>query len=116
MMTTRAPLARAAFLLGDQDTMKNDHHLTQGYPPILARSIASHPGMGHFAATGPFGTKCAGCEHFGYWRQIQNAVGDVVGTKFRKNACAKYFQLTRQHGPAVPAGTESCRYFTPRNP
>ena len=92
--------------------MRNNDHLTEGYEPILARQISlSCPGMAHFAATGPFGTKCADCASYGYWRKIPNAAGDAVGTKFRKGACAKYFELTRQHGPAVPAGTESCRHF-----
>jgi hypothetical protein len=97
--------------------MKNGGHLTQGYEPVLECAISlTCPGMAHFAATGPFGTRCAECVFFGYWRQLKNAAGDTVGSKFRKNACGKYFELTRQHGPPVPAGTESCRHFTPRDP
>lgn len=91
--------------------------LTQGYDAILARQISlSRPGMAHFAATGPFGTKCGGCAFYGYWRQIRNAAGNVVNTKFRKGACGKYYELTHQHGPAVPADTESCRYLTAKDP
>jgi hypothetical protein len=97
--------------------MKNGDHLTQGHGPVLARQISlTYPGMAHFAATGPLGTTCAECASYGYWRKRQNAAGDVVGTKFRKGACGKHFELTRQHGLPVPADTESCRHFTRRDP
>jgi len=92
--------------------MKNNSHLTPGYDPILERQIArSVPGQAHFAASGPFGTTCAECSYYGYWRQRKNAAGDEIKPNFRKTACGKYFQLTKKHGPPFPANTESCRHF-----
>ena len=99
----------------------SSHHEKQ--PPdrrLCASPGAANPpyvaGHGALCASGPFGTKCFQCAHYGYWRQIKNAAGDTVDTRFRKGACGRYSQITGQHGPVVPAGTESCRYFTPRDP
>ena len=87
-------------------------HLTQGYAPELAAQIRqSRPGMAHFAATGPFGATCGECLHFGSWKQIRGAAGNVVNTTRVKGGCAKFLALTGKHGPALPPNTPACRYF-----
>jgi hypothetical protein len=87
--------------------------LTAGYNDAeLARQIRkSVPGMAHFAATGPFGTCCKDCKHFGCWKQIRNKRGDVVKTVFLRRSCGKFHELTAQFGDPIPPTTESCRYF-----
>jgi len=95
--------------------MKNTPHLTQGYDPVLAAQIAkTRPGMAHWAASGPLGRTCADCDHLGYWRQVQDAAGNIVATK-RCRGCAKFFALTGRHGPVVSKHTEACRHFEPRD-
>jgi hypothetical protein len=95
--------------------VKSASHLTQGYEPVLARQISlTAAGMAHFAATGPFGTKCSDCAFFGYWRQVQNAAGEIATTKFRRRGCHMFFKLTGRHGPEIPGETESCRHFQRR--
>jgi hypothetical protein len=96
--------------------MKNTANLTQGFDPVTARTIAlTVPGMAHFAATGPLGATCQECVFWGYWRQRRNTSGDIVGTLRRPGCCKKYHELTRQHGPQVPARTEACRHFQQRD-
>jgi hypothetical protein len=92
--------------------MKNTTHLTQGCAPDLARQIAlSVHGMAHWAASGPFGATCSQCQFWGYWQQRRNASGDIVSTKFRRDCCGKFFELTQQHGDKIPGSTEACRHF-----
>jgi hypothetical protein len=96
--------------------MKTTSHLTSGYPPELARQIAlTVPGMAHFASSGPFARTCAECLRYGYHRAVRNAAGNVVSTKFRKGCCAKFHDLTGQHGPPIPPRTEACRHFVRRD-
>jgi hypothetical protein len=96
--------------------MKNTPHLSLGYAPVLAKQIAAtRPGMAHFAATGPFGATCGTCAFFGYYQQIHSKAGDTIATKWRGRSCGKFFELTQNHGPAIPACTEACRHFEQRD-
>jgi hypothetical protein len=90
--------------------------LTAGYADAeLVRQIQkSVPGMAHFAATGPFGTQCKGCAHYGIHQQIHNQAGDTMKTALRRGRCAAFHHLTGKLGPAVPPQTESCKYFEHR--
>jgi hypothetical protein len=90
-------------------------YLTKGYTDEFERQIASSvPGMAYFAASGPFGAQCKDCAFYGYHRVIRNKAGDAVRTMFQRNRCAKFHELTGQHGDPVPPATESCRYFERR--
>jgi hypothetical protein len=90
--------------------------LTAGFADAeLVRQIKkSVPGMAHFSATGPFGTACKDCAHYGLWQQIKNQAGDTVNTVFHRGRCAKFRELTNNIGPALPPNTESCRHFQRR--
>jgi hypothetical protein len=91
--------------------MKTSPFLTTGYSPELTRQIRqTREGQAHFAGTGPFGATCGECVFLGYWKQIRSARDDTVKTQ-RVGGCEKFYQLTGKHGPAVPQGTEACRYF-----
>ena len=70
----------------------------------------THPGMAHWANSGPLGATCGDCVFLGYWRQYRNSSGDVIDTR-KQQGCAKYRQLTGIHGPAVPPSTAACRHF-----
>jgi hypothetical protein len=93
---------------------KGDSLLTEGYASGLAQQIrATRPGQAHWAGSGPFGATCGDCTHLGYWKRRHNASGDLVNST-RSNGCAKFFQLTGGHGPAVPKNTSACRHFERR--
>jgi hypothetical protein len=46
----------------------------------------------------------------GYDRQIRNKNGDIL-TTIHRAGCKKFYQLTGNHGPRVPAHAAACRYF-----
>jgi len=80
-------------------------HLTPGHSEVLARQIrATYPGQAHFANSGPFGATCGDYGFLGYHRQTRNKNGDI-----HRAGCKKFYQLTGNHGPRVPAA--ACRYF-----
>jgi hypothetical protein len=91
--------------------LKQTSHLTQGYRADIAKTMQqTHKGQAHFA-NGPLGATCAMCIHYGCWKQIRNASGEVVNTSRVQGACAKYKELTGKIGPAVPANASACKYF-----
>jgi hypothetical protein len=91
--------------------------LTAGYADAeLVRQInKSVAGMAHFSATGPFGTQCKDCAHYGVYQQIKNKAGETVKSVFHRGRCAMFRYLTGKLGPPVSPQTESCRYFTCRD-
>jgi len=92
--------------------MQNAPGLTTAHAPEVARQIAaSHPGMAHWAPSGPLGETCKQCAFYGYHRKYRDKFGDTIRSKFRRNACRKFFELTNKHGPDVPENAEACRYF-----
>ena len=95
--------------------MKNAPHLTTGFTDAdFARQVnLTAAGMAAWAAGGPFGTKCSGCAHLGYWKKRTNAAGETISMTHRKRACGKFFELTGKHGPAIEGNPESCRYYEP---
>ena len=86
--------------------------MTSGYDAILTHQIrTTRPGMAHWANSGPFGATCGQCAHFGYWKQVRNAAGNIAKTTRINGGCAKFLALTGKHGPAVPANAAACKYF-----
>ena len=85
-------------------------HLTAD--PTDAAARATHPGMAHFAGTGPADTECRGCA---YWCP-DHTKGFKPVTKVKSARCRKYARLTQTDtGPLVPGCAASCRHFEPRN-
>jgi hypothetical protein len=93
--------------------MKTTAHLTSINTEFEQQVRKTRAGMAHFAGTGPFTATCGECTHWNYWRQIRNACGDLVRTT-KSQGCEKFYELTGKHGPAIPPGTEACRYFERR--
>jgi hypothetical protein len=90
------------------------NHLTQGYSDEVAFQIRrTHIGMASWAATGPFGRTCGECKHYGCWKQVRDASGELVKTAFQSSRCAMFRQLTGKVGAAVPSSAEACRHFAP---
>jgi hypothetical protein len=91
--------------------MKLTPNLILEYSDPLEHQIrTTHPGMAHFANTGPFGRTCGECVFLGYYRKYRNSSGDLIKTAHRQG-CAKFLQLTRIHGARVPASAAACKYF-----
>jgi hypothetical protein len=93
--------------------MKTTAHLTSIDAEFERQVAKTRPGMAHFAATGPFGVTCGDCMSWNYWRQVRNASGDLVRTT-KSQGCEKFYKLAGRHGPAIPPGTDACRYFERR--
>jgi hypothetical protein len=97
--------------------MQNTLHLTQAHADELLKQInLSVAGQAHFAGSGPAGTHCSQCAFLGYYQNKRNSAGEITQSKLRKGACAKYFELTNQHGPVLDGDPPSCRHFQPRPP
>jgi hypothetical protein len=94
--------------------MKTTAHLTSINAELDRQVAQTQPGQAHFAGTGPFAATCGECMSWNYWRRICNASGDLVRTT-KSQGCKKYFELTGKHGPALPPGTDACRYFERRD-
>jgi hypothetical protein len=62
----------------------------------------AHPGMAHFAGTGPFGERCKSCIYFGYLPE---------GADRFSNRCKKFLLLTGRDGPVIKGNYEACKYF-----
>jgi hypothetical protein len=73
----------------------------------------THVGMASWAGSGPANATCGDCKHYGYWRRIRNAAGDVVSTEKASGCCAEFHRLSGRHGPRVPRDALACAYFNP---
>jgi hypothetical protein len=72
------------------------------------------PGQAHFAGTGPTGKTCGECKFKGYRRRIVKKSGEF-SKAVTSAGCAKFFELTRTHGPAISKFQQACKYFEPGN-
>ena len=89
-------------------------HLTTLDPKFDQQVANTRSGQAHWAGTGPDGTTCGECSYLGYWKRTYNASGDLTDTH-KSGGCSEYRRLTGRHGPVIPLGTPSCKYFKPRN-
>jgi|SRR5687767_1103126 hypothetical protein len=90
-------------------------HLTKGHDDALTRKMNSTvPGMAHWAGGGPADAYCLGCRFYGYWKNLRNAAGEIVTSKFRKSACGKFHDLTGKHGADLVGNPSACRHFQSR--
>jgi hypothetical protein len=85
-------------------------HLTAD--PTDAAAHRSHPGMAHWAGTGPTNTACRGCA---YWFP-DHTKGSKPLAQVKRARCRKYARLMQtETGPMVPGCAMSCRHFKARN-
>jgi hypothetical protein len=83
--------------------------------PELDRLVKlTKPGMAHWAGTGPAGTTCEGCAHYGFRESIRGKHGDIVKTVLHAKSCGRYFEIMRRAGGAIGPKTPSCRHYQPR--
>jgi len=101
-------------------------HLTRvaGVDDLIAGSM---PGMAHFARTGPDGQTCRSCVHWStrFWETDQNGYQvesekpvdswkrDADTGELKPRRCKKFYRMMGHTlGPAVPAETPACMFFT----
>jgi hypothetical protein len=84
-------------------------HLTEA--PIDRFARASHPGMAHFAGTGPQGKTCRECVFWAHGPHDYRAKNGKYRGLIEPAKCNKYQQITTQAGAKVPDEAMSCRYF-----
>jgi len=93
-------------------TLFKDHiqeHLTSS--PVDAFARASHPGMAHFAGTGPAGKSCRECVFWKHEPHAYRAKNGKYGGAIKPAVCMKYQQITLQEGSPVPDEARACKYF-----
>lgn len=84
-------------------------HLTTS--PVDALARASHPGMAHFARTGPVNTTCRECIFWDHGPHDYRAKGGKYRGLIEPARCKKYQQITARPGDKVPDDAPACRYF-----
>jgi hypothetical protein len=89
-------------------------HLTSVDPRLDSMVRDTRPGMAHWGHSGPPGTTCGQCKHFGYSAPLRNGHGETVGAKGFPKSCHLFFTLMRQHGRPLPPSQASCRHFEPK--
>jgi hypothetical protein len=89
---------------------REPQHLTAD--PTDAAARATHPGMAHFAGTGPADTACRDCA---FWSPDHTKGSRPIET-VTKARCRRYARLMQtETGPMVPGKAASCRHFEARN-
>jgi hypothetical protein len=84
-------------------------HLTAGPIDTLAR--ASHPGMAHFAGTGPRLKTCRECAFWAHKPYDYRAKNGKFRGLILPATCNKYRQMTQQVGDKIPDDAAACKYF-----
>jgi hypothetical protein len=89
-------------------------HLTAAPLDQIAR--ATHPGMAHFAGSGPELKTCRDCKFWEHDRHNYYAKRGKHHGRARPATCRKFRQLTNAAGTAIPDDAAACRYFEQADP
>lgn len=84
-------------------------HLTAS--PIDTFARASHPGMAHFAGTGPRGKTCRECLFFNHGPHDYRAKNGKHRGLIEPSTCGKYRAITMSLGAKIPDDAQACKYF-----
>jgi hypothetical protein len=83
--------------------------------PELDRFVRNTPaGMAHWSGTGPDGTTCNDCRHFGFREVKRDKQGNVLSTTRRDERCGRFYDLMNRCGDKIRPATPSCRHFEPK--
>lgn len=89
-------------------------HLTSAPHDAMAR--ATHPGMAHFAGSGPKGKSCRECIFWAHKTHDYRSKGGKYRGLIEPATCNKYRQLARNEGSKIPDDAASCKYFEQNDP
>ena len=84
-------------------------HLTEA--PIDRFARASHPGMAHFAGTGPHGSTCRECIFWAHGPHDYRAKNGKYRGLIEPATCKKFQQMTGVMGSKIPDDALACKYF-----
>lgn len=84
-------------------------HLTASPVDTLAR--ISHPGMAHFAGTGPHGKTCRECLFWKHGPHDYRAKNGKYRGLIEPATCGKYRAITLNEGAKIPDDATACKYF-----
>ena len=91
-------------------TLFKTDHLTQAFDAGMNAAIQnSHPGMAHFAGSGPAGKVCRECKFFASLGHHEKR--GVHGGRLKDATCRKYSALMNGEGPRVPPSASACKFF-----
>lgn len=89
-----------------------EKHLTVANPNLHRQIAATHPGMAHFAGTGPDGATCRECSLWRHTKFDYHAKGGKYRGMIKPVPCNKYRQLMQGNdGAKVPHDAGACRHF-----
>jgi hypothetical protein len=90
--------------------MNTSANLTNPNPTISQQVRMSHPGMAHFAGTGPADMTCRLCRH---WTGCGKDTGYYAGLKgtLKPRPCDQYRKLMQEIGGEAPHDAPACRHF-----
>lgn len=85
------------------DAMSNLTNPPLRNPELQDKIAQTHPGMAHWAGTGPHNQYCGNCQNF-------------TGTGWQPGRCTKFNKMLRSKGrasrlPPFPGKTPACLYF-----
>ncbi|WP_315749581.1 MULTISPECIES: hypothetical protein [unclassified Bradyrhizobium] len=83
-------------------------YLTAAPPDQIAR--ATHPGMAHFAGSGPALKTCRDCRFWEHDHDYYSRRSKHHG-RIRPARCRKFRQLTNEVGAPIPDDAAACRHF-----
>jgi len=84
-------------------------HLTESPTNRLAR--ATHPGMAHFAGTGPGGKTCRECIFWSHGPHDYRSKNGKYRGLIEPAICKKFQQMMRVQGEKIPDEAMACKYF-----
>jgi hypothetical protein len=85
--------------------------LTHPNPTIDRQASATHPGMAHFAGTGPDNMTCRQCLNWAHIAYDYRSKTGKYGGLIQPALCRKFKAITGKSGDKVPDDAVACKYF-----
>lgn len=79
--------------------------------PFDTMARATHPGMAHFAGTGPHGSTCRECIFWNHQTHDYRSKNGKHRGVIMPAICKKYRALMHYEGPKIPDEAQACKYF-----
>lgn len=79
--------------------------------PFDSAARATHPGMAHFAGSGPRGKTCRECIFWAHGPHDYRAKGGKYRGLIEPAICKKYQSFMQHEGSKIPDDAAACKYF-----
>ena len=84
-------------------------HLTES--PFDSAARATHPGMAHFAGSGPQFKTCRECIFWAHEQFDYRSKNGKYSGLIKPARCKKYRALMHEEGGQIPDDARACKYF-----